>query len=183
MNFAQPASTHWPAGHLCFLIERKFSETYITTILITNYNTKRFHELLLWPANLFYNLFDKRSESQKAAGLLASCCLDSFIDFSCCCQLCVDVDVDVDDERMEAGSARQRTSLQWRQKVSSVILTRKSVNYTPASTTNDELFRRAEGGWGGRSQIFQIFIHLNRFYGIIEICCTARTAPQPIQFA
>lgn len=40
---------------------------------------------------------------------------------------------------------------------------------------DDELFW-TEGE--GRSQIFQIFIHLNRFYGIIEICCTLLALPR-----
>lgn len=39
---------------------------------------------------------------------------------------------------------------------------------------DDELFWTGEG----RSQIFQIFIHLNRFYGIIEICCTLLALPR-----
>lgn len=34
--------------------------------------------------------------------LALPCCFDSFIDFSCCCQLCVDVD----DERKEGRQAQ-----------------------------------------------------------------------------
>lgn len=41
--------------------------------------------------------FTTCSTSEARRGGIPACCFDSFIDFSCCCQLCVDVD----DERKE----------------------------------------------------------------------------------
>lgn len=74
-------------------------------------------------------------------------CFDSFIDFSCC-----------------AANYASNSNYNGAANFLSAILTRKSVNYTPSAEAGDDQLL-----W--RAQIFQIFIHLNRFDGIIEICC------------
>lgn len=104
------------------------------------HNTKAISwALTLGPANLFYNLFDKGAGgiAQASPRLVV---LIRLLTFHVAANY---ASMSMTRKRKEQAGGEEQNLLQWRQKVFGVILTRKSVNYTPAFDNNadDELFQ------------------------------------------